>query len=657
MPVPVPVLVRVLVVYKRSNFACLQIGGDNGPASNSAEVRARLQLLCTSALWGTYPTTLKLLYAADGATLTPSTVTALRFAIMATTSYLFLTAQRADSDGSDDSNAAANDGTALTTGFVLAAAELGMWGCGGTQLNSLGLQELSAVRATTLLATVNILTPSLQAIVWRAEDRNISPRTWLACGLALAFTAFGASSSDSTSAATTLPSGADSYVLAAAFCYAMAKVRLSSLIARYPAQRLAAGRLQSQCLISFAILGGAALLSGSSGDATAAATLTTLIDWASFVTPTQLALLFVSALAPGVAATMLQAAGQRVVPAAQAQPIYASMPLFAAGWAALVLHEPISATQAVGGLGACGAALLASTGQSADTKGDTEAAPTVVVADVAKAEALTGVVTPTAIGRQPQPARTRSSDAKMSARPPDAPGAPPDWYASLASFPDSLAHHAAAHAGCGAVLPEVADDDTGCELLDAPCLASTTELMRRYPGTDVRLAAFAGGCFWGLELAYQRTPGVLSTCVGYTQGQLVYPSYSDVCTGETGHTEAVLIMYDAAKVSYGFLAELLFDRIGDPTQLNRVGSDRGTQYRTGLYFHSREQEAAARTAFEREDKSWRSSGRPVVTEVHQATVFWPAEERHQRFLQKGNGRSGRPQSAAKGVTEDISCYG
>jgi peptide-methionine (S)-S-oxide reductase len=178
------------------------------------------------------------------------------------------------------------------------------------------------------------------------------------------------------------------------------------------------------------------------------------------------------------------------------------------------------------------------------------------------------------------------------------------------------------------------------------------------PSSTPTVATFAGGCFWGLELAYQREPGVLATCVGYTQGDTTeyYPTYRQVCSEETGHTEAILLVFDSTKVTYKRLADILFDRIPDPTMLNRVGKDRGTQYRTGMYAHSIEQLHEAQTAFERENRSWMISGRPVVTEVNMAGVFWPAEEPHQRYLEKG-GRFGRPQSTEKGATEDIRCYG
>jgi len=96
----------------------------------------------------------------------------------------------------------------------------------------------------------------------------------------------------------------------------------------------------------------------------------------------------------------------------------------------------------------------------------------------------------------------------------------------------------------------------------------------------------------------------------------------------------VLVVYDPVEVSYSRLAELLFERIPDPTMLNRVGKDRGTQYRTGMYAHSPQQLLEAQRAFDRENKMW--FGREVVTEVAEAKVFWPAEENHQRYLEKGD---------------------
>ena len=181
-------------------------------------------------------------------------------------------------------------------------------------------------------------------------------------------------------------------------------------------------------------------------------------------------------------------------------------------------------------------------------------------------------------------------------------------------------------------------------------------LSRSPAQTAARLPPLRADASGGLELAFQREHGVLDTCVGYTQGDKAFPTYQEVCDESTKHTEAVLVAYDASVVSYRRLAELLFDRIPDPTMLNRVGNDRGTQYRTGMYVHSDEQLEAAQAAFAREASCWESSGRKVVTEVLPATIFWPAEEVHQRYLERGGGR-GRPQSAAKGVNDPIRCYG
>lgn len=170
--------------------------------------------------------------------------------------------------------------------------------------------------------------------------------------------------------------------------------------------------------------------------------------------------------------------------------------------------------------------------------------------------------------------------------------------------------------------------------------------------SNLKLATFAGGCFWGLELAYQRVPGVVYTGVGYAQGPEESPSYEQVCSGSTGHTEAVIVYYDPKECSYESLLDCYFDRI-DPTTVNGQGGDRGTQYRTGVYFHSPEQEAVAKARFEQEAPKFR---KPIASELKAAAPFWPAEKYHQQYLEKG-GRSGQGQNAAKGAKETIRCYG
>jgi len=145
-------------------------------------------------------------------------------------------------------------------------------------------------------------------------------------------------------------------------------------------------------------------------------------------------------------------------------------------------------------------------------------------------------------------------------------------------------------------------------------------------------ATFAAGCFWGVEQAFRQIEGVTATTVGYTGGTLDDPSYKDVCTGRTGHAEAVQVEFDPAKVSY---AELLdaFWGCHDPTLLNRQGPDVGTQYRSGIFFHGAGQESAARASKERLDRSGKL-GKPIATEIAPAGAFYRAEQYHQQYLAK-----------------------
>ncbi|CAM9692341.1 unnamed protein product [Ascophyllum nodosum] len=155
------------------------------------------------------------------------------------------------------------------------------------------------------------------------------------------------------------------------------------------------------------------------------------------------------------------------------------------------------------------------------------------------------------------------------------------------------------------------------------------------------------GCFWGVELAYQRVPGVLETEVGYTDGHKENPSYQEVCRGTTGHTEALRVKFDPRIVKYNELLTVLWDRM-DPTTLNRQGNDRGTQYRSGIYYTTPEQKDIAIASKEAEQKKHE---RPIVTEIKAATHFWRAEEYHQKYLEKGG------QCSSKGDTTSIRCYG
>jgi peptide-methionine (S)-S-oxide reductase len=148
-------------------------------------------------------------------------------------------------------------------------------------------------------------------------------------------------------------------------------------------------------------------------------------------------------------------------------------------------------------------------------------------------------------------------------------------------------------------------------------------------------ATFGAGCFWGVESAFSRVPGVIGTAVGYMGGTFDHPTYRDVCTGTTGHAEAVEVEFDPARVSYEHLLEVFF-RIHDPTTPGRQGVDIGTQYRSVIFYHTPEQEAAAEAYKERLERSGRFR-RPIVTEIVPAQTFWCAEEYHQRYHEKHGG--------------------
>ena len=145
-------------------------------------------------------------------------------------------------------------------------------------------------------------------------------------------------------------------------------------------------------------------------------------------------------------------------------------------------------------------------------------------------------------------------------------------------------------------------------------------------------ASFAAGCFWGVEAAFRQVEGVLETAVGYEGGHTENPTYESVCSGRTGHAETVEVDYDPSKVSYEQLLDVFWEN-HDPTTLNRQGPDVGEQYRSGIFFHTPEQERAAATSKAGLDRSGRYK-RPIVTEIKPASTFTRAEEYHQRYLEK-----------------------
>lgn len=145
-------------------------------------------------------------------------------------------------------------------------------------------------------------------------------------------------------------------------------------------------------------------------------------------------------------------------------------------------------------------------------------------------------------------------------------------------------------------------------------------------------ALLAGGCFWGMEEILRKIPGVVSTRVGYTGGKTPNPSYKQVCTGTTGHAEAIEIVFDPAKTSYEKVLGYFF-RMHDPTTLNQQHNDVGTQYRSAIFYTSEEQKKVAEEVKARVDKSGRFK-RPIVTEITKASEFYPAEDYHQKYLVK-----------------------
>lgn len=160
-----------------------------------------------------------------------------------------------------------------------------------------------------------------------------------------------------------------------------------------------------------------------------------------------------------------------------------------------------------------------------------------------------------------------------------------------------------------------------------------------------QVMTIALGCFWGGELMYMRIPGVVGTWVGYTQGKIPNPSYKQVCTGTTGHTEAIQVIFDSSIVSYETLIQSGMDRLGSSMfLLNQVGNDRGTQYRHGIYYHNHEQQDIA-------EKVIQTYGEKCLTECKPASIFYKAEDYHQQYLFKGG------QSAKKKEEETIRCYG
>jgi len=151
-------------------------------------------------------------------------------------------------------------------------------------------------------------------------------------------------------------------------------------------------------------------------------------------------------------------------------------------------------------------------------------------------------------------------------------------------------------------------------------------------------ATFAAGCFWGVETLFRQVKGVTSAQVGYTGGKTENPTYEDVCSGNTGHAEAIEIEYDPSIVSYTDLL-MIFWSNHNPTTPNQQGPDIGEQYRSVVFYHNSEQKDAAKTQKEKlQAPAKERFGREIVTEIIPASTFYRAEEYHQQYLDKNSDR-------------------
>jgi peptide methionine sulfoxide reductase msrA/msrB len=166
-------------------------------------------------------------------------------------------------------------------------------------------------------------------------------------------------------------------------------------------------------------------------------------------------------------------------------------------------------------------------------------------------------------------------------------------------------------------------------------VSNVTEGDRGKESGKTEVATLAGGCFWGMEEIIRKIPGVLNTVVGYTGGTTEKPTYRQVCTGTTGHAEAVQIEFDPEKISYEEILGYFF-RMHDPTTLNRQHNDVGTQYRSAIFYNTEEQKKVAEAAKAKVDQSgkWK---KPVVTEITKAGAFYAGEDYHQKYLVKNPG--------------------
>lgn len=188
-------------------------------------------------------------------------------------------------------------------------------------------------------------------------------------------------------------------------------------------------------------------------------------------------------------------------------------------------------------------------------------------------------------------------------------------------------------ANCGGHLGHVFEEEGFTEKNTRHCVNSISmDFVPAESEAKTQTAIFASGCFWGTEFLLQKHPGVISTEVGYTGGSKDNPTYEEVCTGQTGHAEAVRVRFDPTKTHYDELARLFFET-HDPTQRNRQGPDVGTQYRSAIFYLDDEQKRVADGLIE----ALRQKGYDVATEVTPAGEFWPAEDYHQDYYSRTGG--------------------
>lgn len=193
----------------------------------------------------------------------------------------------------------------------------------------------------------------------------------------------------------------------------------------------------------------------------------------------------------------------------------------------------------------------------------------------------------------------------------------------------------ACHGATSSASPESASTTTGASQAASQTHVGTdpghvNEGMQLTPTGNDQLAAFAAGCFWGVEDAFRHVPGVVATAVGYAGGHTEHPSYEDVCTHTTGHAETVLVEFDPQKVTYDKLLRVFFT-IHDPTQVNRQGPDVGSNYRSVIFFFSPDQQKAAEAAKQAKAKE---EDAPIATQVVPIAPFWKAESYHQQYSER-----------------------